>query len=52
MEKPRSFPRTSKYSRKVMENETSGSFSSVTGAENDPEVSWRYQCIIPIISVF
>ena len=34
MDKARSFPRTSKYSRKVMENETSGSFSSVTGAES------------------
>jgi hypothetical protein len=34
MDKARSFPRTTKYSRKVMENETSGSFSSVTGAES------------------
>jgi hypothetical protein len=34
MDKARSFPRASKYSRKVMEEETSGSFSSVTGAES------------------
>ena len=34
MDKARTFPRTTKYSRKAMENETSGSFSSVTGAES------------------